>query len=479
MSVYELVCDNVEGDSAPALEAFVRAFARGRLDPPSDIRGVETLKLSPFRVVLRLRRAGHTRIVKIYRPHGFRWRRRARAELLALRTARARGIACPEAIAACDSGSAGPSALVLEDLGEGTTLDALHDSPEARASLRAAGELTAQACRAGLDHRDLHLGNLYRDTSGKIWLLDLHAARFRDEPVPVTRGRFRNLYLSLPWPEQRGLREQLFAPLDLPPSPRQLSGWVRKHLNKRVLRCERNSGSFRRCGSVLRRVGIAVDADAWRKELESAEPIKSGRRGRVVRAVFGVGKLRETGTAQRLWRAAHALELRSVPAALGLALLPGTERGGHWIVSEDLSRSGTNLADRVRAGADPTKLEAWARSLGKSLGRLHATGLRCRDSRGDNFQVVEDEVCLVDCDGVVGMRPWGHSRAHAADLGRLLAWARHQTGDGLDEVLPALTRRFLRSYLREWVGFGHTPPLRSLVTKSLLRAQRWQSQHSR
>jgi hypothetical protein len=192
----------------------------------------------------------------------------------------------------------------------------------------------------------------------------------------------------------------------------------------------------------------------------------------VVRGEDGIGKLRDEAAAMRLWVAAEGLTLRGIPHATALAFFPGENRRW-WVLSRE--ERGRPLADLAEVpAAEQRRVVA---DLARSLGRLHATGWRCRDSRGDNLFFAAGRASILDLDGV---RPFALLRAgavRAADLGRLLAWARFQAPRSLRDVLPSLLRSFLVSYLQTLRALGSQPSAGSLARAAWLRSERWRQRH--
>ncbi|MEZ5988300.1 MAG: hypothetical protein R3F30_04110 [Planctomycetota bacterium] len=459
------------------LRAFVAAWLEGREGPA--VPGV--LDLSPTRMVLRVEGEGGTEVLKLDRRRGLRERlkRLVRGSPLAaegrrLAEARARGLPCAAPLG--HARRPGLEVLRLADLGPGRDLgswlrDPSRDRGAAREALGAAGALLARAFAGGLVHGDLHLGNLHRAEDGGLALLDLHAARFARGPHRPGPRELRPLYLSLPWPEDEALRRALFAPIGLDPSPRALERWRRTWLSRRLVRCLRDSGSFRRRGRLIQRRELALERADLEDLAATGEPLKAGRRGAVLRTADGILKLRRTDRALAHWLAAEGLALRRVPSPRALAFLGG-RRGTALVLSQELR--GARPLDALAPG----EALAAAADLGRSLGRLHGTGWRFRDARGDNFLVARGRVHLVDLEGVRALRPWARGRAEAADLGRLHAWLTAQAPPALAAAAPVLGRGFLRAYLRERRALGRPErALRSFVRRIGLRSARWKRAH--
>ncbi len=495
------------------LKVTAELLARNFLDLPKnedfgDLH-LQRLDAGPLRAVVRLVSASDSIVVKLFRPKGLTealrasWlRSRALKEAALLTVAHKRGLPVPLPAGTLIEKAAFPSkaALFLQDLGDGQTLDALvagDQSSEAHELLRRASEIVILAAKAGLEHKDLHLGNFFLTQSGSLYLLDLHKARIRAAAVTLSTKALQPLYLSLPWPNQHDLRRTLFRPLQLPSSPSFLPKLLRRHLRSRLARCWRSSGVFRSQEHGFLRRGFEDLCKTAAAALEAGQgaELKTGRRGRILRITVGqrsgeqrsggqrsgeqrsvVAKSRRLKRAKELWEAAFALELRKIPVAQSLAFHDFGSELGSWVFSKDLSE----LPDLPQIKAPSlAKLLRIARSLGSSMGTLHATGWRCRDARGDNFKIAEDDtVVFVDLDGV---RPTilvrgGHEMP--SDLGRLLAWLLHQAPEPFQEHRAVLVRCFLRSYLTEKKRFGKPErSARSLTKAALLRSKRWEADH--
>lgn len=200
-------------------------------------------------------------------------------------------------------------------------------------------------------------------------------------------------------------------------------------------------------------------------------PTKTGRRGAVWLLDDVVVKRRDKGAAQKLWTAAYWLLFAGVDAPTPLALC--TWRGQGFVFSR---RSGPDsVLDELRAGAlDGTSAVAAARRLGRSLGRLHAHGLRNRDLKLENLvrEPGTDRVPMVDLDGVRRNAAPDH-RGAGADLGRLLAaWQ-----DAGEPGGAAARRTFLRAYLRSQRELLHRPPMARILQQAARRAGEWRQGH--
>ena len=460
----ELCADLLASEELPGASPWIRGYA------------LEVLDIGPLRATYRVQRSEPPLVLKIYAPRGGIERLRARLrvtraehEAKVLREAARRGLPVPRVFghASMRIGSVGRSALLMSDLGAGRSLDS---GPLDTALAARAGELIATAHACGLRHGDLHLGNLFLGGDGKLSLLDLYKADFAGGAHRPTSRELLPLYLSLPWPEERELRAALFGPIGVEHSPAELKRWLDAHLTSRLARCRRSSGPFEVDGELRYRRGSLPEggASTWRERLADAELRKSGRRGGVYRLSSGHwAKERDLQHARALWEAAFGLELRGVAAPRAVALVP-TEPGRALVISEPLK--GARPLDEAWRETDFDTRGA-AAALGRGYARLHATGWRFRDGRGDNFAVLANgDVAFVDLDGAAP-----GDRA-AADLGRLLAWLSFQAparGDAAECV-----RSFLRAYLAARRAHGRgVDELRPFVRKIQKRSERWRRRH--
>ena len=465
---------------------WLELWLEGRESAPPDC-GVEILKLSALRLVLRLPDPERGRVVlKLYRRKGVveairsLWlRSRSARERRILEEARRRRIPCPEVLGAGHDAGAMPRLgwLLLQDLGEGESLDRIHEDrgltpPE----LESCADLLRQAWAMGLRHRDLHLGNFYRRAHGEPCLLDLHSARFVAPAgsgpfVPPRPSALRPLYLSFPWPEQDTQRRALFARLELPSDPPRLPAWRVGWLRRRLQRCLRDSGSFYWRDSLGQGRDTGYTTHDLIQAIDSAEILKQGRRGAVLRSGLGIHKIRRSGRSLQLWLAAEALALRDIPHPKALAWIP-LDGGRGSVLSQDLGEA------RSLEGPTAQQAPRLARDLGRSFGRLHGSGWRFRDARGDNFLITGDRVHFVDLDGCSPLPALRPRAAATADLGRLLAWLHHQAPTHLRADADRLGRIFLQNYLRQRRRLDGEPrSLRSFCRRIALRSETWRRSH--
>ncbi len=342
----------------------------------------------------------------------------------------------------------------------------------------------------GLDLADLHPGNLVVDDHGQPWLLDLTSMR-RAGSLPLRR---RAAAMALFCHELDGgaldpaARELLAGYQGAGPAlptgfRRELvlatHRWRARGLSafgRRATRaCRHTELGERRRGAP--RWHWHLDDAAAGPELRAAclafvatppTAARSGRRGAVWLTDVLAVKQRDRGAARGLWRAAYWLLFAGVTAATPLALCLLPDRGlVFW-----RRQQGPTLAEALALGTvDP---HVAARSLGTSVGRLHAHGLRNRDLKFENLihDPRTDAVCMVDLDGVRRCRG-DDTRGLGADLGRLLAAFTAAGAPGG----PGAIRGFVAAYLRAHRRLLRQPPWRRLRRHAERRAREWASAH--
>ncbi|MCA8969973.1 MAG: hypothetical protein KDC95_09330 [Planctomycetes bacterium] len=483
----------------------------------------ELIKDSALRRVVRGTLDGRSVILKEYRVRGAiertraLWlRSRAVVEARNLRQARSRGIRSPEPLFTWVERALSPSVawLVLEDLGSGQSADErLRGTTCEHERVRFAercGSFLAECAARGLRHRDLHLGNVFvkGDTgaSGELFVLDLHAAAVRPHPVQLRPRDFERLWLSLPWPEHAPEREALSRALGITVESALAHRWLRRHLRKRIDRALRPSGAFRRVGGVeftMLRRSLArrleePTAESLRADIRDGRMLKQGRRGVVVQVTLttrggtteAIAKSRKEARSIESWIHAEELALRDLPHARSLATLRasgcsvlGACASDRFILSErvDPALAITEWQD------DACFVDRLARQFGRIVGRLHATGLRCRDPRFDNFVVRETnagaELTLVDLDGITRLPRIAAWRAMAADLGRALAWLECESPEPIRRRSRSIAARAFEAWQRELVALGgrhHTSKRERtrIVRAARYRQQRWRTKHA-
>jgi tRNA A-37 threonylcarbamoyl transferase component Bud32 len=368
----------------------------------------------------------------------------------------------------------------------------------AAAAHATAGALLRRLHDAGERPLDLHPGNLLVDTDRRLWLLDL-ANVANPGPASLADRAKALAQFCHEFPDRSldggaldpAARTLLAGYLDAGPD---LGEAFRGELQLASHRWRASAlasfgrRAFRSCRHTEvgpQRRGLVhwywhqapAGGPVPRAELEAFAPDrttahKSGRRGGVWVGETFVAKVRAAAAARRLWQAAYWLTFAGVPTAAPMALR--TYRGEGIVFTRRVP--GSNLAEELRRGAlDEPAVRAAARSLGDSLGRLHAHGLRNRDLKFDNL--VRDPatgiVHCVDLDGV-GWNAVHDHRGSGADLGRLLAAFAAAGNPGGRATL----RAFLRCYLLAQRRLLQSPPWRRILRHATRRAAEWRAAHA-
>lgn len=361
--------------------------------------------------------------------------------------------------------------------------------PATAAVQQSAGALLRRIHDLGLQPTDLHAGNLVIDAAGDLWLVDLTSVRHGGEPALARRAAALAFFCheldggALDPAARALLAAYREAGPALPASfERELAlathRWRKRALlafGRRARRdCRHTEVAARTRGQprwYWHRDGGDLRAACVAASQADVPPLRQGRRGAVWVGEQLAWKQRERGAARRAWRAAYWLLFAGVRCAapVGLCLLP--DRG--LVFSRRIG--GETLAAAIAAGRlDAAAVGAAARSLGTSIGRLHAHGLRNRDLKFEN--IVRDgetgAAVIVDLDGVRRSSA-NDVRGRGADLGRLFAAFLGAGSPGG----AATVRTFLRCYLRAHRCLLQSPPLRRILRAAAKRAREWASAH--
>lgn len=368
------------------------------------------------------------------------------------------------------------------------------------ATAAAVGALLRRVHDLGLSLPDLHAGNVLvagpdeATGSPQLWLCDLTALRRTGEPGVVGRARALAFFCN---PIDGGPLDPIARPLldgyldagpALPASFRQQLALATAHLRASALRSfgRRSQRSCRHTEAEPRRratprwfwhLGEGIDAAlraACRQfDDTAAAPVRAGRRGAVWLTDALAIKDRDAGAARRLWRAHYWLLFAGVLAPQPVALRLADGRGRVFV----RRLPAPTLADELAAGSpDAAAIDTAARTLGDSVGRLHAHGLRQRDLKFENLvrDPTTGAVAIVDLDGI-RLHGAADTRGAGRDLGRLLAAFRAADQPGG----AATVRAFLRAYLRTRRRLLQRVPMRRLCRRAEQRAGEWAIRHAR
>ncbi|MEM7260833.1 MAG: lipopolysaccharide kinase InaA family protein [Planctomycetota bacterium] len=501
-------------DGTPALEGRLESVLE-EWDSLETRPGVEVLKSNAVRTVLSVPATADHPALVVKRYHVRSWRERLKYFLVpsraarewdALRTFARGGVSGPEVLAMGEARRGGAlvrAGLIMRRVEETRSLPVLLGSVThpAHELLHAVGAEIGRMHAAGVDHTDLHAGNiLVRDgvpwtERGSVVLLDLHATHL-GALLPDTR-RIENL---------AKLFHSLSDDLDDPRALALLDGyrsverdalagnphrWLRRlerraralenvRLASRSKRCWKRSSEFvaerRGLWRVHRRREIPFEViEPYLLGQFELDQIYKDRPDQVVGSATwvsddGVRKIvvkRRTysrfwkrlsyciirGPLERAWGAARALDVRGVPNPQALALMSERRFGlphQSILLTEHAGAAEPLHADLFERFLPPRsgsrrQLHGETRVLAQLVRRLHDTGIYHRDLNPNNVLIGSDEdgaprFLLVDLDSIhLGRRLDDRRRAkNLVQLG-LLPEGHITTRDRL---------RFLRDYDR-------------------------------
>lgn len=256
---------------------------------------------------------------------------------------------------------------------------------------RRLGELLAAVHAAGLDHPDLHPGNVLVNGEGRVWLIDFHqarppgrslsratlerdlaalAARGRETVSPRFRARFFLGYLGALSAEQRRLLPDRASLLrDAEARGRDIrratvfrfrTSWLRKSGNTRVL----PGGSI-----AALRIGPIEEGSEWVLRSDSTREL------------------------EELWFTGARLAMHGIPCASPFVL----DRRSGW--ASFVSRKG-ELSELEGASLSPAQRRNFARGLGELIGAL------C--DRGIGLKELSPATLLLDTSGAPVLAPTAH-----------------------------------------------------------------------
>lgn len=374
-----------------------------------------------------------------------------------------------------------------------------------RQMIVALARLMAAAHAAGIDHNDLHTGNILirwprQCTEPELYLIDLPGIRVgsslnwprsRDSLAMLGGGwlmrlsrtdrwRFWNTYLKL--------RGDSLVVQSAAASEAVLKG-MRRHArrvaamrDKRSLKNNRDFQRIRRCGGAafavrefpreqleellqnpagplqrhrdrpvkLGHASVLVEARLpWAEQATHVAYKRSRPRTWIKRLLAGLRRNRSVAG----WQTGHALLARGIATARPLAAIQPANFGGESYLATAWIEGALNLhlLGWQMAADDPGRRHQRAcrvaESLGRLIGRMHAWRIAHGDLKGCNLVAVEEDnsvaTYLLDLDSVRFLRRM--TSAHRAnDLARLAA-----SMEAHPWLSHAARLRFLRAYLAE------------------------------
>ena len=377
-------------------------------------------------------------------------RQRARREWQALVRLRASGLPVPEALELRRQGGAWE--LVTQYVEDAESLRSWLDGAgdariPAEQLARHLGRLAARLRQAGMEHGDLHTGNVLLDSTGRPWLIDCAHARagrrvrlpsLEDELVPLAaevreavhpffRMRFliefsRALAAAPDSAElDRAERARLGATVEVCARLHRRSilhearlRWTRRSSAVRPLTPAEGAGFVRRTHRALPQAReaeppskfVSLSLDPSRAALALTDSFLSEHGARML--VYGARSFR---TLREHWYRSARLFMHAVPCAVPVSLV----RGAHSRMSVELPGTARPLTE----GRDASPRWRTARALGELLGTL--------DDRGFELMGDPDPALLWICDpdtGRLALTPGvrlGMGTARRRDPQRMLA----------------------------------------------------------
>jgi tRNA A-37 threonylcarbamoyl transferase component Bud32 len=437
----------------------VERWFRGEL--PSEV-----VKRNDARTVWRAGSEAPRLYVKRFPPSLFR--DRATAEARMLQTLAQAGIPCPRLVATSRDSSG--SYVITEEVPDAPVLRELLDrgGPGSPGLVTSLGRLVRRIQDAGIDHQDLHVGNVLA-RGGTLYVIDVHRAskrRFSDSRRIAGLAFTAMSFLDLR-PLSDVARFLRAAGLSDHRDWERVWMLLRRDLHRyyagRGERCVKSGLGFGVHEGVFHRTEIDVAKIVRAVSSGPLEPVKvEGTRGFYRSPEGFFVKRMNRSSAVRYWRAAHELAVRKL----------GTPRlfacGSSWVAGEWLDSPDLHIFVRDEFGRlRRQERDALLRKFAREVCRLHLLGVRHKDLKAGNVLVRAGEFLFVDLDSV-------RFQVQVDERHRILNLAQLNAS-----VTPPLTRtdrlRFLRAYFgfcaslrkeeRRWAG--------EIMRVTVARRHRW------
>lgn len=351
---------------------------------------------------------------------------RAHKEFGMMRRCREAGIPAPLPVACLVSRE--DALLVTQELEDVVVLKSLVagrglDFDERVTLMRDLGRFVAKMHDAGIDHGDLHAGNvLLQKKSKKLFLIDLHRAAARRGALSRDRRIFGlasimfslSTFLTLT-DLARLARSYGFSRNDYPELVKELRKFNARHSASRAGRCMETSGSFvaeEQAGARVYRLREAklpdlsgLDALPRRKTLDDRELVLLGERcfAKIFRR--RLQDLAKGDPGVRTWKNTHRLMYRHVRTPKLHALV---QQSGRTILVGEWLPDARPLFDYIKErfpALDFEARDAFVYKLARFVRHIHEAGVFHKDLKANNVLVRElsdgaPEFYLIDLDRV-------------------------------------------------------------------------------
>jgi len=386
---------NLGGKVDSAIEASVNKWLAG------GISGA-ILKDEEYRKLWKVSDGGRTIYIKKFIHSSLSQRLRfkvfkskARREFENLSRLRANGVNVPAPLGLLEGNGADTSIIFLQEIKDARTLreylnNEQLDYLQKKELLAKLAELVRASHKAGLENEDLHSGNILIDRDRKLYLIDIHRARFRITLLLRERVyelaflihsfyknftladiiRFLQLYFEDGFNE--GLVQRVFS---------EFRNIRRKWWSRRSRNCLKVSSPLNKDKIIQEHLAGRHVKNSHNRSLSEVENyfVKEYRCGGLKRLLCG-------NPAKRAWYNAYALTLRDIPVPKCYKFCEGGSRSfiiGEWLDALPLGEFVKSDLDTF----DFTQRKNFLFDLARILRRMHIRGVVHNDMKANNVFV--------------------------------------------------------------------------------------------